>query len=102
MTSPLPLDHDIITVLTVCFSPAPTFVKRFGVSLLVSAMRRIKQLIEVEILQNLPCLLLILLSVVLNVGGLATPLPLVRTNAITNETVLVARALKLCVLDQVL
>lgn len=102
VASPLTLDHDIVAVSAICLGPASTFVKRLGVSLLMSAMRRVKQLVEVEVLQNLSRLLLVLLGFVLDVGCLAAPLPLVRAYALAHETVLVACALKLCVLYQVL
>lgn len=83
---------------------SPVLVERLGIALLVVRMRRVKQFIEVEILQNSPRFLLVLLRFLVFIAfGLALLfVSLVRTDSIAHKLFLTRRVIKLSILQQIL
>ena len=81
-----------VVVTTAILLTAATLVERFGIAY---PMSWIKELVEVQVLQDLPCLLLVLYLFRCGLGSsvLTASLLLVWADTIANEVILV----KLCV-----
>ena len=96
--------HGVFNCFPIMVSlPRLPFVERLGVSRL--ALRRVEELVEVEVLEDASGFLLVLLGFPILYPWLLlglSALPLVRTNSVSNEAVTVGSRLKLGVFQQFL
>lgn len=104
-TPTMPIIH-IITVSAVHSIDVPSrsslcFMKWLGITLLICTIWRVKQFVEVEILQNLSCFLLVLLSLIVSlIWSVTSSSSFVWANPFANKSILFATGIKLSVFYQ--
>ena len=93
----------IVSWYTVILGSTLSLMQWLGITLLMCATTWwVEQLIEVKILKDFPCLLLVLLRfVILTISSIMAASLLIRRDSFSNETVLLASRIKFCVFDQI-
>ena len=78
------------------------FMKWLGIALLICTIWWIKQFVEVEILQNLSCFLLVLLSLIVSlIWSVTSSSSFIWANSFANKSILFATGIELSVFYQI-